>query len=55
MNSRFVFWGYDLRIVAILVAIAIILGLLNNLRQPEEQQARLFESTSAEPATEVIQ
>jgi len=51
--SGLVFRGYDLRVVTLLLLAAILLGVLNNLRQPSEQRVAWFAGeANAEPAGE---
>ena len=38
----FKLFGFDLRVVLALLTLAVLLGLLNNLRQPEEQRVPWF-------------
>lgn len=40
--GNFNLFGFDLRVIAILLALAVLLGILNNLRQPDEQRVPWF-------------
>lgn len=37
-SSFFIFRGYDLRVIVLVLLAALLLGVLNNLRQPTEQR-----------------